>query len=70
MVLRAFRGGKPLERIFGGEEAISLREAGVPFLWPLAPEFLKERGMGVLRPSGGANVVAGCCPLPKEHQNT
>jgi hypothetical protein len=24
-------------------------------------------GLGVLRPSGGANAVAGCWPTPEEH---
>jgi hypothetical protein len=38
MLLGAFRGGNPLERIVGN-----------PFLWPLPPEVLQVHAMGVLR---------------------
>ena len=42
-------GSKSLERI-----------VGVPSLWAATLRVLQEYGMGVLRPSGGADAVAGC----------
>src|SRR5664279_5583838 len=49
MLLGASRGGNPLERIVG----VPRTETG-----PYAAHHKKE--LGVLRPSGGANAVAGC----------
>ena len=43
--------GNPLERI-----------VGVKSLWPRPVGVLQKPAMGVLRPSGGANAVAGCWP--------
>src|ERR1019366_5904910 len=56
MLLGAFRGGNPLERI-----------VAVPFLWPRPGGVLQQHGLGVIRPSGGANAGAGCWPTPEEH---
>ena len=44
-----FAAENPLERI-----------VGVPSLWPRLGGVLQQHGLGVLRPSGGANAVAGC----------
>src|ERR1039457_1267307 len=56
MLLGAFRGGNPLERIVGKPPTESRRHA-----------VGHEKGLGVFRPSGGANAVAGCWPTPEEH---
>src|SRR5664279_3425411 len=55
MLLGAFRGGNPLERIVGKPPTESRRHA-----------VGHKKGLGVLRPSGGANAVAGCWPTYRE----
>jgi len=42
----------------------------VPSLWPRPGGVLQQHGLGVLRPSGGANAVAGCWPTYGEESPT
>jgi len=52
MLLGAFRGGNPLERI-----------VAVPSLWPRPGGVLQHHGLGVHRPSE-ANTFVNTCRLP------
>jgi hypothetical protein len=42
----------------------------VPSLWPRPGGVLQQHGLGVLRPSGGANAVTGCWPTCQEQSPT
>jgi len=54
------------QRIDAGQRSASGkslgRVVGIPSLWPRPGGVLQQHGLGVLRPSGGANAVAGCWP--------
>ena len=60
MLLGAFRGGNPLGRLVADAE----------FCPPSMLTVYQEGEMGVLRPSGGANAVAGCWPTYREQSPT
>src|SRR5271165_6896314 len=58
---RACVCGSGVESVLSGTKSLG-REVGVPSLRPRPGGVLQPHGLGVLRPSGGANAVAGCWP--------